>query len=297
LLTGVWAVTVLGFFSASFSKLEHYFLPAIPPLSLMVGALWAESFTDGRRGATRPNLVERLLGLRWNLGIAALGCVIVGVAIVVFGDRLTSQALLAGFAELNVYYRILEAQGWELPFSVTPFIPLVKGLGMVLILGISGAFIFYCFHLPRFSFVWFLAVAGAIAVLVFKLDLLVEPHHSTKAVAHALKQRANDGDPIIHEGSLEYSGGLPFYTGRQIRVLNGRRGDLEFGSRDPEARGLFLNDKELARLWNSGQRVFLVTRFDRERSVVRSLPEKSVFLLGRYGSRSLFSNAPATKNS
>jgi hypothetical protein len=296
LLTGLWAVAVLGFFSASSSKLEHYFLPAIPPLSLLVGALWAESFTDERVSTTRPNFVEGLLGLRWNLGIGALGCMSVGVALVMFGDRLTPQALLAGFAELNVYYRILAAQGWEFPFSVAPFVPLVKGLGMVLILGIPAAFIFHCFRLPRLSFGAFLAVAGAIAALVFKLDLLVEPHHSSRDVAKVLSAWAAPDDIIIHEGSLEYSAGLPFYTGRQIRVLNGRRGDLEFGSRDPQARGLFLNDEDLTRLWNNGQRVFLVTRFDRGSSVVGSLPEKSVFLLGRYGSRSLFGNAPAAKN-
>ncbi|MBI2089531.1 MAG: hypothetical protein HYT78_12465, partial [Deltaproteobacteria bacterium] len=60
---------------------------------------------------------------------------------------------------------------------------------------------------------------------------------------------------------------------------------------------LFLDAEDFTRLWNGGQRVFLVTRFDRDKSVVQSLPEKSVFLLGRYGSRFLFGNAPATKNS
>lgn len=129
-----------------------------------------------------------------------------------------------------------------------------------------------------------------IAVLVFKLQLIVEPHHSTRAVAFALNAQANPGDPIIHEGSLEYSGGLPFYAGRQIYVLNGQRGDLDFGSRYPESQGLFLDDTAFERLWKSSQRVFLVTRLQERESVLKRLSVEGVHFLGRFGSRTLYSN-------
>jgi len=38
----IWAMTVFCFFTASGAKLPHYILPAIPPLALMVAALFAE---------------------------------------------------------------------------------------------------------------------------------------------------------------------------------------------------------------------------------------------------------------
>ena len=43
LVVGLWAFTVIGFFFISPSRLEHYILPALPPLSLVVGASWCES--------------------------------------------------------------------------------------------------------------------------------------------------------------------------------------------------------------------------------------------------------------
>jgi len=122
----MWALVVFGFFSLSTSKLEHYFLPAIPPLSLMVGGLWSKAFIHP----------DSRVGLRWNLLAAALGCSVVGIALLVWSDRLTSPGLLSGLGHLNVYYRILQDQGGVLPFtSVAPFVQLLKGLGAVLAIG------------------------------------------------------------------------------------------------------------------------------------------------------------------
>lgn len=281
LLVGLWALTIIGFFSLSSSKLEHYFLPAIPPLSLMVGAVWSEAFT-----APKP-----LPGLKWSLVAAAAGCSAVGIFLIIMSQKLTPQAVFTGLAEFNVYYRILKGQGGAFPFpSVSPFVPLVKGLGAILLIGLPLSLLFFCLRRPRTSFVMVLGVAGVIAALVFRLLLIVEPHHSARSVALALKAQAHSGEPIVHEGSLEYSGSLPFYTERQIYVLNGKRGDLDFGSRYPEARELFLGDGEFKRLWNGHQRVFLVSRREEADSILQGLATDNVHFLGRYGSRSLYSN-------
>lgn len=281
LLVGLWALTVIGFFSLSSSKLEHYVLPALPPLSLMVGALWSEAFSTAK-----PSPI-----LKWVFTASAVGCSVVGFALVYFGERLTPQAVFNWLAEINVYYRILREQGAPFPFPfVTPFVSLATGLGAVLVIGLPLALLFFRLHRPIASFSAIMGVAAMIAVLVFKLQLIVEPHHSTRAVAFALNAQANPGDPIIHEGSLEYSGGLPFYTGRQIYVLNGQRGDLDFGSRYPESQGLFLDDTAFERLWKSSQRVFLVTRLQERESVLKRLSVEGVHFLGRFGSRALYSN-------
>jgi hypothetical protein len=93
---------------------------------------------------------------------------------------------------------------------------------------------------------------------------------------------------IVHEGSLEYSAGLPFYTGRRIVVVNGTRGDLEFASRLPEARAWFVDSEGLAGLWGGTRRVFLVTQNPPSGSVVVTL--QPVVSLGIFGSRRLYSN-------
>ena len=76
----------------------------------------------------------------------------------------------------------------------------------------------------------------------------------------------------------------------RVVVVDGTRGDLDIASRRPEARGWFLDAQGLAARWQGAERVFLVTQRPRERSVVTALPRESVHLLGRFGSRWLYSN-------
>ena len=64
LLPLLWLVAVLGFFSLAVSRLEHYCLPALPALALVVGALFAD-LPNGdtkvpRTLLLRPSLPRRL---------------------------------------------------------------------------------------------------------------------------------------------------------------------------------------------------------------------------------------------
>jgi len=123
----------------------------------------------------------------------------------------------------------------------------------------------------------------------------VEPHHSAKEVSMAITREANHGDLVVHEGSLEYSGSLPFYTGRRIVVLNGKRGDLDFSSRLPEARGWFLHTQDFADVWAGSGRVFLVTQKPLRKSALSSIPASNIYQIGQYGSRRLYSNQPTER--
>jgi 4-amino-4-deoxy-L-arabinose transferase-like glycosyltransferase len=270
----VWALVVMVFFLASRSKLEYYALPAFPALAVMVGAAWANGRDIGR----------------WMIAGVA-GCTVVGALCVWIGARLTPDAALAGLAEMNVYYRILREQGSGLPFaSARPFGQLLQALGVVLVAAWIVAALAWWRGARRASFAAVTACGVAIAVLIVRLLALVEPHHSVAPVAAAISSAAGAGDVVAHEGSLEYSAALPFYTGRRIVVVDGARGDLDIASRRPEARGWFLDGAGLAARWRGAERVFLVTQRPRERSVVAGLPRESVHLVGKFGSRWLYSN-------
>lgn len=270
----IWVLVVIGFFALSGSKLEYYALPAFPALALMVGGAWA----DGR-------------DLRRWFAVGLLGCVAVGAWAVWIGTRLTPVQALSGLAELNVYYRILRDQGVPFPFeSAEPFGTLLQGLGLTLLIGWPLGTLLLFLGRRAWAFGALVGIAGVVAVLVFQLLVLVEPHHSVKAVAEVVRARAGAGDLVAHEGSLEYSAALPYYTGRRIIVVNGERGDLDFASRLPEASGWFVDTPGLARVWEGPHRVFLVTQRPPERSVLATLPPSSVRELGRYGSRWLYSN-------
>ncbi len=269
----IWALVVAGFFVLSRSKLEYYALPALPAVAILAGGAWAGGRDIGR----------------W-LRVGLVGCGAVGGWMLWAGVGLTPAQALNGLAELNVYYRILRDQGQPFPFaSPRPFGVLLQGLGLALLGGWGLATFLWMRGRRGGAFVTLLGMAGVIAGLIVQLLHVVEPHHSAKAVSQAITAKAGPGDLVVHEGSLEYSAALPFYTGRRIVIVNGARGDLEFASRLPEARDVFLDTQGLVRVWESPARVFLVTQRPRE-SALGALPPSGVHEIGQYGSRWLYTN-------
>jgi hypothetical protein len=271
----VWALAIVGLFSLSRFKHEYYALPAFPAVAVLVGAAWASGRDIGR----------------W-LWIGLLSCSAVGIWALVMGVGLTPAQVLNGLGEVNVYYRILRDQGAPFPFtSPRPFSRLLLGLGLTLLVGWSVATFCWMLRWRRSAFVSLVAVAGVITALIFHMLDVVEPHHSAKEISEAIVRQAAPADVIALEGSLEYSPALPFYTGRRVLLVNGALGYFSFASRLPEADGVFIDTKELIRLWNSSRRVFLVVRRPRGQSVVAALPPARVYELGRHGSRWLYSNS------
>lgn len=57
-----------------------------------------------------------------------------------------------------------------------------------------------------------------------------------------------------------------------------------------EAAGVFIDTRELIRLWDGPRRMFLVVRRLPSQSVVAALPAAGVHEFGRYGSRWPYSN-------
>jgi hypothetical protein len=100
---------------------------------------------------------------------------------------------------------------------------------------------------------------------------------------------ARPEDRIVHERGLEKGGGLVFYLGRPVLVLNGTRGDLEFGSRLPGMQDTFLDASRFAELWRGPARVFLVTDLPPGRSAVASAEPRPV-LLAATPTRWLYAN-------
>lgn len=281
LLVGVWALSIFVFFSLSGSKLEHYGLPAFPALSLMVGGYWSRAM----RGAPSPE------GLKWSLATAAVVLGFGGLLLLIFGGGIGPAGVFAGLAEIDVYYRILRDQGDVFPFaSVMPFTQFVRGIGVVLLLSLPLAFLSFLVSYTRTSFAIVVLSVGLIFILGYRLAPVFEAQQSTMPVSLAVRDRAQPGDRIVHEGMLEYGAGLPFYAGKRVQILNGRRGVLEFGSRYPEAHGLFIDTEEFLRMWAGSNPVFLVTRYSPEKSRVNQIPAERVRSVGRFGSKWLYSN-------
>jgi 4-amino-4-deoxy-L-arabinose transferase-like glycosyltransferase len=268
----LWLLVVVGLFALSRFKHEYYALPAFPALAVLVGGAWASGRDIGR----------------W-LGVGLLGCSAVGLGALWAGAGLTPGQVLDGLAELNAYYRILRDQQIPLPFEPQPFGVLLRRLGLVLLLGWGLTTICWARGWRRGAFGILVGVSGMITLLIFSLLDVVEPHHSVKAVARTINAKAAPADVLVLEGSLAYSGALPFYTGRRVLLVNGAVDYFSISARLPEARGVFIDTEELIQLWDGPGRVFLVAR-SRGQGVAAALPAARVYELGSYGARRLYSN-------
>ena len=269
----LWLLAVTGLFALSRFKHEYYALPAFPALAVLAGAAWASGRDIGR----------------W-LVIGLLGCGAVGLWALWAGAWLSAAQVLNGLAELNAYYRILRDQKIPLPFEPRPFGVLLQGLGLALLAGWGLAALCWARGWRRSAFASLVGLSAVITVLIFRLLDVVEPHHSVKAVAQAINAQATPADVLVLEGSLAYSGALPFYTGRPVLLVNGAVDYFSISATLPEARGVFIDTGDLLRLWTGPRRVFLVTPRAPGQSVVAALSSVRVHELGRYGARRLYSN-------
>jgi len=272
-LVVLWLLVVVGLFALSRFKHEYYALPAQPALAVLVGGAWASGRDIGR----------------W-LVVGLLGCSAVGVGALLAAGGLTAGQVLDGLANLNAYYRILRDQQMPLPFDPEPFGVLLKVLGLILLLGWGLATSCWARGWRRGAFGVLVGVSGTITLLIFSLLDVVEPHHSVKDVARAFNSTAAPADVLVLEGSLSYSGALPFYTGRRALLVNGAVDYFAIPARLPESRGVFVDSADLTRLWEGPRRVFLITPRPPGHGIVAELPAGSVRELGHYGGRRLYAN-------
>ncbi len=275
----VWAGSLFSIFAVSAFKLEHYALPAFPALALLVAPLWTE-----KRGG-------RLVTVPLMAGVAGtlIGC----VGALALGGATTSgwlDNLLAGF---TVYFRMLLEEGSLLPLPPLDVLwRLIQCMLGALFLGFLAAALALRRGAMQTAFGCLLLGTVGFLFTVWMLLVAIAPFLSVRAVAQTVRRLASPTDVVLYEGYLENAGGLPYYTGRQIHILGPPRGDLAFGSRYPEAKGLFHEPKELLDLWQGSRRVFLVTDRPRRQSAIQSIPPESSHLLLLDHRKWLYSNRP-----
>jgi 4-amino-4-deoxy-L-arabinose transferase-like glycosyltransferase len=199
----IWAAVIVVFFSLSRGKLVPYILPALLPLTLLVG-----------HGLARLTGVGRIsFNSRW-LKTSLLIWGLTGVALV--GLSLWPPALLVkalARANFSLPYLLTLSLVWAL----TPLAALIWRHPGALLLG-----------------------AMLLSALVPRGIDQVSLGRSFKDMGLALKSRWQPGATLV--GVHLYSQGLSFYSG-QIFHLMGCRTELDFGQRLAPEKGLCLADK------------------------------------------------------
>lgn len=249
------ALGVIGLTMFSPFRLPHYGLPAYPAIALLAARGWHD-------------LSARVLATAHAAVFAALGAGCAWLA-----SPLGVAALAEVLGATDVAARKAVASGAVSPLpSPVMLRPLLLAAALVFTAGAVLTGIVAVLDGGR-RVGAFVVVAAMLALMPVIASALarVSAYRSVKPIAVALARRAAAEDLVVHEGPIENSGALEWYSGRRPVLLDGRRSVLGFGATLPGAPDVFWDDARLATAWQA-RRVWLVTGRPREHSIARSLP-------------------------
>jgi 4-amino-4-deoxy-L-arabinose transferase-like glycosyltransferase len=279
-LFALWAFLVVGFFTFSPFKLPHYGLPALPALALLTARLW-EATIARRPGAVSARALLVPLAIVFALAAAAAatawaGALSVPRGLVVAVDQTSRNLAAWGQTAAG---RPLEA--------FRPLLATSAAIFAIAACALAAA------AWRRFTELGLtVALAAMLAFLPGAGKGMAEFARGRSAVpiAEALAARAQAGDTIVHEGSLENSASVLLALGRSVHVVNGLMANLAFGATFPDAGDIFWSPGRLGQAWRAPGRTFLISVVAADRSVVRTLPPTAVHLIVEAGGRRLYSN-------
>ena len=274
----VWIIGLWGLFTVSSFKLPHYGLPAYPAVALLAARWWTERGVHGRA----PALV--------HAGLFAL--IAVGLGLVAVGDGKGFLDTVFSAVDVNTRKASTVAQASALP-PWSALQPLVTRTALIAAAGAAALALIAW----RRAGQWAGAVVAATMLAVMPaaaraLDLVAGARAVT-GMAAEVRRLSAQGALLAHEGAIENSGALEFYSGRRPVLVDARRSVLGIGATFPDAAGTFWTADELASAWLSGRAILLVTSREPRRSVVSTLPPRRVRLLRAENGRWLYAPAPA----
>jgi len=241
LLALCWCGFILLFFTFSTTQ-EYYSMPCYPALALLLASAMVSESRVLKYGTVVIAVVATLAAVTigfilWNVrGLAAPGDI--SVALNSNPDVYTlslghmTDLTMRAFAYLRLPLAmagIAFAVGAVGAWRARRFVPIAELVAMLVLF----------FHAAR------------LALVVF------DPYMSSRPLAQALLD-APPGKLIVDDQYYTFSS-VFFYTNRRALLLNGRVNNLEYGSYAPDApQDVFIKDSDLAQLWGSADRYYLV---------------------------------------
>jgi len=271
----IWVLGVLGVTALSPFRLPHYGLPASFAIALLAARGWQ---LHGGRRMLAAHLVL--------FAAAAVGCAVTWMG---DGSVLTSVMDVTDVATMKN-----AAAG--LPLPVPPwdeFRPVFWSAALMFglcALATAAALAFVRSPERRRSLGVLIVGVTMVATMpgVARSLGVVVRHRAVRDLAQSVARQAGPDDVVAHEGPIENSGALEWYSGRRPVLLDGRRSVLAFGAERPESRDLFWDAARLRDAWTSGRRVWVVSVRSPAHSLVAGLP--GARLLGVAGGRTLWVN-------
>lgn len=286
LLCWVWAGVVMVFFALSTNQ-EYYTFPAyLPMLILLAGGLSAEEINRPQsRWLLVPNIVYAALGM------VAGGALVAGLW-ASRGKPFVSD-IGAVMAERNVGNYTLSMShffdittdsfaGLRLP-AMLAALTLIAGSLVALRLRARG---------KNAASTWAIACASGLFFVAAQLALVrFGPFLSSQQLAQVIARQASPADKVMICGDQAYGSSLLFYLRRRIYLVNGRTTSMWFGSQFPDAPAIFLDDADLARLWNEPDRLFLFVPPDQKAWAEAAIPQPR-YIIAQSSGKVIYSNRP-----
>jgi len=267
----VWVVGVLGGVALSSFRLPHYGLPAYPAVALLAARAFVDS--RGRRVLVACAVCLGALALACGLGFMSDGSVFMG-AVMETTDAATRKTALTGAAS--------PLPPWPALARLLGQAGLVLGAGTLaaIVVILRGAQVGTKSALPIVA-----AMLALMPVVANGLSL-VSGHRAVRELAAVVQRDAAPTDVVAHEGPLENSGALEWYSGRRPVIIDGHRSVLGFGATLPDATDRFWDAGTLRARWTRPPCVWVITMRDPAHSVVATLP--GTRLVARHGERRLY---------
>lgn len=278
LLLAIFAGLILVFFSISTNQ-EYYTFPTYLPIAVLSAA--------GLRAAQKDARLQR-----WVTGAhVAYAVVGVAIAIALFSGLWSSRHLpyVSDIGELLAHRGV-----GDYTLSMSHFFDLTGPSFAALRLPAALAAITFTVG-PLLA--WFLYRRGRIvgstsAVAITSAVFLVAAHIalvrfapmlSSATLARDFAQAQADGriersSELMLYGDQAYGSSLPFYTGRVLRLVDGRSTSMWFGSTFQDAPHIFLTKADLVAQWGRGRRKVLFVPEEEREAVDKLLGAHEVIL-------------------
>ncbi len=272
LLAVIWIGFVLIFFTFSTTQ-EYYSMPCYPAFALLIGCAMAA-----------PGKISKW-PLRSVAVLAAVACV-ASVAILILTRGIPDPGdISSALTQHPSAYTLSLGHMSDLTMDSFAYLrwPLALAAAAFAI-GALGAFL---------SSRWkaYMSLAAMMVVLFHAARLAMvtfDPYLSSRPLANVLLHSA-PGTIVFDDQYYTFSS-IVFYTDKSVLLLNGRVNNLEYGSNAPDAPHVFIDDKDILRLWAEPARYYLIAEQPDVSRLTQLLGASRMHLVAESGGKYLFAN-------
>lgn len=290
LLLAIWIVVIVGFFTFS-SRQEYYSLPAAPALALITAG-WLQRENDSPQDSH-----ERRAGRIVSVVLLVLGLVVFVICMSLFA---VTRPFPPGTDIAEVlrnhagHYKLSLGHMQDLTIRALGMFraPLCE-LGAATLLGTALSWFFRRRGSPLNGNLALTVMMVVFLVCVYQGFVIFSPEISSKNLALKIKQEYQPGQKIVLFGNYEEGASLPFYTHQQVKIIDGIKADLWFGSLFPDVPPVFVTYDSFKRLWYGPDRVYVFTEDPNAADLLAGIDPKTVFVFARSGGKVVFSNRPS----